>query len=212
MDTPRTDGAKLTIACQDSFAEVGIYDADNKEYSGGICKAGEMGKIEMELAEARDNDAYFCGVHAERARCIKAIRKQCEKCELGIGHAHCRICTLSKIITVIKSGKQINIAANGIEHVAKGATQPNGNRAVVVVDRWVKSIDIPPPDHFPIMIVSGGHVVDVVVDVTTDSNGKRWVQDVLGNMPGQEFSAEAIPYWSPKPSMPTVEAAPAAGR
>ena len=73
MDTPRTDGAKLTIACQDSFAEVGIYDADNKEYSGGICKAGEMGKIEMELAEARDNDAYFCGVHAERARCIKAV-------------------------------------------------------------------------------------------------------------------------------------------
>jgi len=29
--------------------------------------------LERELAEARDNDAYFCGVHAERARCIKAV-------------------------------------------------------------------------------------------------------------------------------------------
>jgi len=90
--------------------------------------------LERELAEARERkDGYLKEIRdawadrdkrvaqaeidrdAERARCIKAIRKQCEKCELGIGHAHCRICTLSKIITVIKSGKQINIAAKGGE-------------------------------------------------------------------------------------------------
>ena len=57
-DTPRTDAMQRII------------------FEGCECIVAapeDIEALERELAEARDNDAYFCGVHAERARCIKAV-------------------------------------------------------------------------------------------------------------------------------------------